>query len=73
MKTMRVKIKTDGSWKGKLEVSVNGKLDYSTTSNYSKNITYNRPLEKNDTVAVNSKDVNGNLNIEIKIEGSDKL
>lgn len=59
---MRVKIKTDGSWKGKLEVSVNGKLDYSTTSNYSKNITYNRSLEKNDT-----------LNIEIKIEGSDKL
>ncbi len=59
---MRVKIKTDGSWKGKLEVSVNGKLDYSTTADYNKNITYNRSLEKNDT-----------LNIEIKIEGSDKL
>lgn len=59
---MRVKIKTDGSWKGKLEVSVNGKLDYSTTADYNKNITYNRSLEKNDT-----------LNIEIRIEGSDKL
>ncbi len=43
---MRVKIKTDGSWKGKLEVSVNGKLDYSTTADYNKNITYNRSLEK---------------------------
>lgn len=64
---MRVKIKTDGSWKGKLEVSVNGKLDYSTTADYNKNITYNRPLEKNDTFVVKSKDVEGNLNIEIKI------
>ncbi len=64
---MRVKFETGDSWKGQLEVSVNGKLDYSTTSNYSKNITYNRPLEKNDTFVVKSKDVEGNLNIEIKI------
>ena len=70
---MKARLKTSGSWAGRIDIKVNGETEYSTKSQHNNNLTYSRPLEKNDTFAVVSKDVNGNLNIEIKIEGSDKL
>lgn len=64
---MKARLKTSGSWAGRIDIKVNGETEYSTKSQYNNNLTYNRPLEKNDTFAVMSKDVTGNLNIEIKI------
>lgn len=65
---MDARIETSGDWAGTIEISVNGEVEYSTTSKHDKNITFNRQLEKNDTFTVKSKDVDGNLNIEIKVK-----
>lgn len=65
---MDARIETSGDWAGTIEVIVNSEVEYSTTSKHNKNITFNRQLEKNDILTIKSKDVDGNLNIEIKVK-----